>query len=97
MQPEERLLISTVTKQMLLNTRKERQRTGAEMENNRKAREDCFGFNPDFRRCTALDKTYCKLEECGFHKPKGTECVGCLHEHNKSEEHCGKCPHRKKK
>jgi hypothetical protein len=49
---------------------------------------DCFAFNGQI--CGALERTYCRYGECGFYKPKGTECKKCKYEHAPNE-FCEKC------
>lgn len=41
------------------------------------AREDCFGFNKNAKRCEVMKETFCRYGECAFYKESGTLYKGC--------------------
>lgn len=56
-------------------------------------KKDCFGWDKTRNRCTVLRETYCKIEQCGFYKKKGTLCNGCP---DKGTGSCANCRESRK-
>ena len=40
-------------------------------------KKDCFAYNKNNHRCSALKQTYCKYGECGFYKTRENFCDKC--------------------
>ena len=52
-------------------------------------KKDCFAYSKERNNCKALDRLYCRFEECKFYKTEEERCEGC----RKSSKHinCTDC------